>query len=87
MTGMGFDSVTFPGMGPLWGKYVSKRQITPIFFHKIFSSIVFSCISASYFLEMGMSIRWLVDLTITGTGFDSVTFPGKWPGVENMFRK
>ena len=55
--GTGLDPVTFPGMGPLRGKYVSETDKKYRFSHnKAISNIVF-CISASYLLEIFMSIR------------------------------
>ena len=54
--GTGLDPVTFPGMGPLRGKYVSERLKYRFSHNKAISNIFF-CISASYLLEMFMSIR------------------------------
>ena len=50
------DAVTFPGMGTLRVKYVSEMTKIAIFSYKAISNIFF-CISASYFLEVLMSIR------------------------------
>ena len=42
-------------------------------------SNIFSYISASYFLEMFMFIRYICNQTAMGTGSDPVTFPGMGP--------
>ena len=74
---MWLDLIRFPGMGPLSGSMSWKRLRITIFSYKAISSFFY--ISAPYFLEMFMSVRYIFNQTAIGMLLDPVKFSGMGP--------